>query len=251
VGAGAVVNPFERALVYLNDPFNWTRRDGIADLLVEHVAISAISVLLAAVVALPVGVALGHSGRGGGFVVALSNVSRAVPTLALLTIFAVTPIGFGNRATTIALAVFAVPPILTNTYVGFREVDRDVREAARAMGMSTGQVIGRAELPLALPLVMVGLRTATVQVVATAGLAALVGGGGLGRIINLGFGQQDYGQVVAGAILIAALALLTEFALVVLSWAVTPGPKRLPFLSRPRPGLASGTPEPTAAGVPL
>nr|WP_246324406.1 ABC transporter permease subunit [Petropleomorpha daqingensis] len=200
------------------------------------------------VIALPVGVALGHSGRGSGFIVALSNVSRAIPTLALLTIFAVTPIGFGNRATTIALAVFAIPPILTNTFVGFREVDRDVREAARAMGMSTRQVVFRAEFPLAVPLVMTGIRTAAVQVVATAGLAALVGGGGLGRLINLGFGQSDYGEVVAGAILVAVLALLTELVLVVVSWALTPGQKRLPFTQRRR---ASGVPEPTAAGVPL
>ena len=244
------MNAFDRAFRYLNDPYNWTRADGLGifTLLRDHLVISVVAVLLAMLVALPVGIGLGHSGRGGGFVVALSNVSRAVPTLALLTVFAVTPIGFGNRATTIALAVFAVPPILTNTFVGFREVDRDVREAARAMGMSTGQVITRAEFPLAVPLVMTGIRTATVQVVATAGLAALVGGGGLGRLINLGFGQQDYGEVVAGAILVAGLALLTEFLLVGVSWAVTPGQKRLPFVPRRRPG---GVPAPTAAGVPL
>jgi osmoprotectant transport system permease protein len=231
------MNAFSRALLYLNDPLNWTKPDGIFHLLGEHLAISAIAVLLAAVVALPVGVLLGHSGRGGGFVVALSNVSRAVPTLALLTVFAVTPIGFGDTATTIALAVFAVPPILTNTFVGFREVDPDVREAARAMGMSPHQGIFRAELPLALPLVMAGLRTSTVQVVATAGLAALVGGGGLGTLINLGFGQQDYGLMIAGALLVAALALLTEGLLVLVSWAVTPGPRRLPF-RRHRGGAA-------------
>ena len=243
------MNNFSRALVYLNDPFNWTREDGfgILDLLRVHLTISVVAVLLAMVVAVPVGALLGHSGRGGGFVVALSNVSRAIPTLALLTIFAVTPIGFGDRATTLALAVFAAPPILTNTFVGFREVDPDVREAARAMGMRSRQVIARIELPLALPLVMTGIRTATVQVVATATLAALVGGGGLGRLINLGFGQQDYGVMIAGAILVAALALLTELVLVVLSWAVTPGAKRLPFLARRR----SGAPEPTAAGIPL
>jgi osmoprotectant transport system permease protein len=245
------MNDFSRALVYLNDPLNWTRTDGtgILDLLVEHLVISVVAVLLAAVVALPAGVWLGHSGRGGGFVVALSNVSRAIPTLALLTVFAVTPIGFGDRATTIALAVFAVPPILTNTYVGFREVDRDVREAARAMGMSTRQVVTRAELPLALPLVMTGVRTATVQVVATAGLAALVGGGGLGTLINLGFGQQDYGLMIAGAILVAALALLVQGLLSVVSWAVTPGPRRLGLRGR-RPA-ASVPEEPVAAGAPL
>ena len=244
------MNAFQDALVYLNDPFNWTRPTGILDLLGVHLAISAIAVLVAFVLAFPTGVALGSSGRGGGAVVVISNVSRAMPTLALLTLFAVSPIGFGNKATTIALAVFAFPPILTNTYVGFRGVDPDVREAARAMGLSRGQVIGRVDLPLALPLVMTGLRTAAVQVVATAGLAALVGGGGLGRIVNLGFGQQNYGLIIAGAILIAALALLTELLLVALTWAATPGPRRFPPL-RPRVRPASGEPAPVAAGMPL
>jgi osmoprotectant transport system permease protein len=245
------VNDFTDALVYLNDPYNWTRADGngILHLLGEHLVISAVAVLLAMVVALPVGVLLGHRSRGGGFIVALSNVSRAIPTLALLTIFAVTPIGFGDKATTIALAVFAIPPILTNTFVGFREVDPDVKESARAMGMGTRQVITHAELPLAVPLVMTGIRTSTVQVVATAGLAALVGGGGLGTLISLGFGQQDYGLMIAGAILVAVLALLTEAVLVVVSWAVTPGQKRLPFL-RPR-ARPTAPVDPTGAAVPL
>lgn len=241
---------FGDAVRYLNDPLNWTRRSGILELLGEHLAISAVAVLAALVLAFPVGVALGSSGWGSGAVVVLSNVSRAVPTLALLTLFAVSPIGFGNRATTIALAVFAIPPILTNTYVGFRGVDADVREAARGMGMTRRQVITRVELPLALPLVMTGVRTAAVQVVATAGLAALVGGGGLGRIVNLGFGQQDYGQIIAGAILIAALALLTELALVLLTRVITPGPGRAP-LRRLRDRTVAGVPEPTASGVPL
>jgi osmoprotectant transport system permease protein len=228
--AGDGMSVWHDAVVYLNDPYNWTRTDGIVDLLVQHVTISAVAVVAAMVIAIPVGVLLGHTGRGGGFTVALSNVSRAVPTLALLTVFAVTPIGFGPTATTIALAVFAVPPILSNTYVGFREVDRDVVEASRAMGLSGRQVVLQAELPLAAPLLMTGVRTAAVQVVATATLAALVAGGGLGRIINLGFGQQDYGVVLAGAILVAVLAVLTELVLATLSWALTPGEKRLPFL---------------------
>ena len=248
--AGAHVNAFADALVYLNDPFNWTRPSGILELLGEHLGMSVLAVLAAMAVALPVGVALGTSGRGSGAIVVLSNVSRAVPTLALLTLFAVSPIGFGNRATTIALAVFAFPPILTNTFVGFRGVDPDVREAARGMGLSRGQVIRRVDFPLALPLVMTGVRTAAVQVVATASLAALVGGGGLGRIINLGFGQQDYGVMIAGAILVAALALLTELVLVLLSWVVTPGPRRLPWWPAPRRAGAA-VPEPTASGVPL
>lgn len=242
------MNGFGGSLVYLNDPYNWTRADGfgIFSMLRDHLQISVVAVLLAGVVAVPLGIALGHSGRGSGFVIGLSNVSRAVPTLALLTIFAVTPIGFGNRATTIALAVFAFPLILANTFVGLRGVDADLREAARGMGMSNRQLIGRVEIPLALPLIMTGIRSATVQVVATAGLAALVGGGGLGRLINLGFAQQNYAEVVAGAILVAGLAILTELTLVVLSWVLTPGQKRLPFVVRPR--TASVEPEPVVAG---
>ena len=228
------MNLLQEAFRYLNDPFNWTRTNGIFDLLVQHLQISVIAVLAAMVVGIPVGALLGHTGRGGGFTVALSNVSRAVPTLALLTVFAVTPIGFGPRATTIALAVFALPPVLTNTYVGFRGVDRDVVEAGRAMGMNPRQVLLRAELPLAMPLLMTGVRTAAVQVVATATLAALVAGGGLGRIITLGFRQQDYGTVLAGAILVAVLAVGTELLLGAVSWAVTPGRTRV------MPGRARG-----------
>jgi osmoprotectant transport system permease protein len=235
VDEGRAVSAFGDAFVYLNDPFNWTRTGGILDLLVQHLRISALAVLLAAVLAVPAGVLLGRSGRGVGAVVVVSNVSRAVPTLALLTV--------------LALAAFAVPPMLTNTYVGFREVDRDVREAARAMGMSRGQMLTRVEFPLALPLVATGVRTAAVQVVATAALAALVGGGGLGRIINLGFGQQDYGIILAGAVLVAALALLTELLLVLLTTAVTPGPRRWPL--RPVRTPRAGEPEPTSSGVPL
>jgi osmoprotectant transport system permease protein len=247
--AVTLVNLLQEALLYLNDPFNWTRRGGILELLGEHLRISALAVLAALVIAVPVGMLLGHTGRGGGFTVALSNVSRAIPTLALLTVFAVTPIGFGPRATTIALAVFAVPPILTNTYVGFREVDRDVVEASRAMGMSGRQVMLRAELPLATPLLMTGVRTAAVQVVATATLAALVAGGGLGGIITLGFAQQEYGVVLAGAILVALLAVLTEVVLSGLSWVVTPGPRKFPLPSGPR--RTATAPEPFAAEVPL
>ena len=243
------MSAFGEAVVYLNDPYNWTRPNGILDLLGVHLAISAVAVLAAMVVALPIGIALGTSGRGGGAIVVVSNVSRAVPTLALLTLFAVSPIGFGNRATTIALAVFAIPPILTNTFVGFRGVDADVREAARAMGMRRGQITARVDLPLALPLVMTGIRTAAVQVVATAGLAALVGGGGLGRLVNLGFGQQNYGLIISGAILIAGLALLTELVLVLVSWLLAPGPRGLPFLAPRSRSVAA--PGPTASGIPL
>jgi osmoprotectant transport system permease protein len=226
VVAEPVVNLLHGAIVWLNDPLNWQGPDGVPHRLGEHLYISFTAVILGAIVALPAALVLGHTGRGGGFTVAVTNVSRAVPTLALLTIFAATAIGFGNRATILALAVFAMPPLLTNTYVGIRAVDPDVVEAARGMGMSGGSVLFRVELPLAVPLIAAGVRTAAVQVVATATLAALVGGGGLGVIINEGFGQQDRPQILAGGILVAALALVVEGVLAYVQHLVTPGHER-------------------------
>lgn len=223
------MNAFSDAFVYLNDPYNWTGPRGIFFLAGQHLKIAGLAMLIALVVAVPPAVWLGHRGRGGGFLLGLSNVSRAVPTLAVLTIFAVTSIGFTIWAPVIALALFAVPPILANTYVGFREVDRDLVEAARAMGLNGRQMVLQAELPQALPLIMTGIRTAAVQVAATATLASLLGNPTLGTIIRSGFGRQDYGIVVAGALLVAALAMLTDLLLGTVSWAVTPGPKRLPF----------------------
>lgn len=232
------MSSFGDALVWLNDPLNWQGPQGVPHLTWEHLYISGLSLLIAGVVAMPLALALGHSRRGGGLTVVTTNVSRAVPTLALLTVFSATAIGFGNRATIIALAVFSVPPLLTNTYVGIREVDPDVVEAARGMGLGERSVLFRVELPLAVPLIAAGVRTAAVQVVATAGLAALVGGGGLGVIINTGFGQQDQGQIIAGGILVAALALLTELLLAAVQHQVTPGRTRRRLL--PRRGGSGG-----------
>jgi osmoprotectant transport system permease protein len=226
VDEGAPMNVVSDALVWLNDPLNWQGRTGVPYLTAEHLAVSLVAVALAAVLAWPLAAWLGHTGRGGGFMVVLTNLSRAVPTLALLTVFATTDIGYGNPATVVALAVFAVPPLLANAYVGVRDVDADVIEAARGMGLSGGQVLRRVELPLALPLIAAGLRTAVVQVVATATLAALVGGGGLGVIINLGFGVGDYGQVLAGGVLVAAVAVAVEGVMALLQRTVTPGRDR-------------------------
>lgn len=214
------------AFVWLNDPLNWQGPKGVPNLTYEHLYISFFAVLLAALVALPVALWLGHVARGGALTVAVTNVSRAVPTLALLTIFAASAIGFGNRATIVALAIFAVPPLLANTYVGVRGVDPDVVEAARGMGLSERAVLLRVELPLAVPLIAAGLRTAAVQVVATAGLAALVGGGGLGVVINDGFGQQDRAQILAGGLLVAGLALVVEAVLALAERRLAPGRSR-------------------------
>lgn len=214
------------ALTWLNDPLNWQGPAGVLALTLEHLYITVAAVLVASVLALPLAFWLGHTGRGGGATVVATNISRAIPTLALLTIFATTAIGFGNRATIVALTIFAVPPLLANAYVGVRGVDRDVVEAARGMGMSEWALLRRVELPLALPLVAAGFRTATVQVLATATLAALVGGGGLGIIIVTGFGQSDYGQGLAGGVLVAGLALVVELLLAAVQRSVTPGRRR-------------------------
>lgn len=226
------MSAFGDAVTWLNDPTNWRGRSGVPHLLAEHLAISGVAVGAGCVVAWPVAIWLGHIRRGGGLTGMLSTLSRAVPTLALLTLFAVTPIGFGDTATTVALAIFAIPPLLTNAYVGVREVDRDVVEAANGMGLSPLQVLRRVEVPLALPLIAAGFRTAAVQVVATASLAALVGGGGLGVIVSDGFGLQRSGQIVAGALLIALVALLTEVVLAAVQRSVTPGRQRSRLVRR-------------------
>jgi len=178
-------------------------------------------------VALPLGVWLGHRGRGGGLTVLASNTSRALPTLALLYVFATTGLGFGNRPTVVAAAIFAVPPILSNAFTGLREVDPAARDAARGMGMSGRRSLLAVELPLALPLIAAGLRTAAVQVVATVPLAALVGGGGLGTIIVTGFATRRFGEVVAGGLLVAALCLLVEALLAWGQRVLTPAPMRV------------------------
>ncbi len=219
------MNLLRQAFIWLNDPLNWTNPDGILVRTQEHLFISAMAVLIGCVVAWPVGIWLGHTGRGGAFVVAVANVTRAIPTVALLTIFPLTVIGAGQLPIILALAIFAIPPLLANAYLGLREVDPEVREAARGMGLSGGQMIGRVELPLAVPYLAAGLRTAAVQVVATATLAALVNGGGLGSIISRGFGlglAAGGDRVLAGGLLVITLCLLVEGALALLQWAVTP-----------------------------
>jgi osmoprotectant transport system permease protein len=241
VGADTVDKAMSTAgdtLTWLTDSAHWQGADGVPHRLAEHLAISGLSVAVACLVALPVGVALGHIGRGGSLAVNLSNASRAVPTFGLRILYAVTPIGFGNRAAVVALTLFAIPPLLTNTYVGVRDVDREVREAARGMGMTGRQLLRRVELPLALPLIAAGLRTAAVQVVATATLAAYVGGGGLGRFIADGFGQADPAMTTAGGVLVALLALLVELSLGALQRSLTPGPRRQRVLPGLDPSLA-------------
>ncbi|MCX4628416.1 ABC transporter permease [Streptomyces sp. NBC_01443] len=200
---------------WLANGANWSGENGVWHRLGEHVYVSGISLAIACAVALPVGLWLGHIGKGGALAVNVSNVGRAVPVFAVLALFMVSPLrSAGYLPTIAALVLFALPPLLTNAYVGMREADRSVVEAARGMGMSGSQLFWRVELPLARELVMTGLRSGAVQVIATATIAAMVGQGGLGRIITAGFNTYNTPQVVAGALLVAALALLVEGALV-------------------------------------
>jgi len=194
------------------DPAHWTGDGGILHRTFEHVLMSGASVVTAAVIALPVGIAIGHFGRGGILAINVSNIGRAVPSFAVLVI-AVQLFGIGALPAFIALVVLAIPPMVTNSYIGMREVDPDVREAARGMGMRERAVLARVELPIAVPLIMAGIRTSAVNVVATATLAALVAWGGLGRFIVDGLGLQDYPMLFAGAVMVAALSLIVEFSL--------------------------------------
>src|SRR5918994_7769110 len=210
------------AFGWLADGAHWTGPSGVLNRLLEHLWLTFVSVAIACVVAIPVALWLGHIGRGGTLAINISNAGRAVPTFAVLALLFLTALGLSIWSTIIALVLFAIPPILTNTYVGMRGVDRDAVDAARGMGMSGVQVLRRVELPLAVPLVMNGVRLAAVQVVATATIAALVAAGGLGRIITAGFAVQDYARMIAGAILVAALALAVEGALELLQRRVDP-----------------------------
>lgn len=191
---------------------HWRGADGIPHRLTEHVVMSGVVVAVAVVVALPIGLTLGHLRRGGVVVVNLANVGRAIPSFALL-VLAFFVFGIGPEPVFIALFALAVPPIITNAYVGVAEVDADAREVARGMGMTGGQILRRVELPLALPLVMAGVRTAGVQVVATATLGAVIAWGGLGRYIIDGFAQQDNVKVFCGAVLVAVLSVGVEIGL--------------------------------------
>ena len=212
-------------VAWFRDGEHWQGANGVPQRLLEHVGVSAAALGIACLLAIPLALWLGHVRRGGGLAVNVSNVGRAVPTYAVLVLLVLAPEPFGLNTLSIlvALIVFAIPPILTNTYLGVREVDPAAVDAARGMGMSGPQVLAKVELPLAVPLLMDGVRLAAVQVVATATIAALVAGGGLGALITDGFGRQDQAEVVAGAICVLVLALTVEGSMALLQRWVDPG----------------------------
>jgi osmoprotectant transport system permease protein len=209
---------------------HWHGMNGLPHRVGEHVVLSLVAIGLAVVVAVPIGITLGHLRRGGTLAAAVANVGRAVPSFALL-VLAYKVFGLGVLPTYVALVVLAVPPMLVNAYVGVAEVDTEVRDAARGMGMTGWQALRRVELPLALPLVMAGVRTGAVQVVATATLAAYIAEGGLGRYIVDGQAVQDNVTVFAGALVVALLSVLTELGLGAVQKAVTPRGRRTAALA--------------------
>ena len=206
------MNVVNEVIGWLTDAAQWSGADGIPVRTLQHLWYSLLATAIAAAIALPIGILIGHTGRGALLAVNLTNLGRAVPSLGII-ILTFTLVGFGIVPVVVALTALAIPPIVTNSYVGIRSVDRDVREAAEGMGMRGRQVLWQVELPVAMPLIMAGIRTSTVQVVATATLAAVIGLGGLGRYLIDGLSQRDLPQVVGGAILVAVLSLLTELAL--------------------------------------
>lgn len=212
------MNQFWDALSYIFDSANWQGTRGIGELAKQQMLLTITALLISVVIGLPLACWLGHVGKGGFLAVNISNIGRAVPVYAALLILALGPIGSGyfgpfgraGLATLIALVLFALPPIITNAYVGVREVDQDIVEAGRGMGMRGWGVFTQIELPLAMPVIITGVRLALVQVWATATIAALVAGPGLGYVITRGYLNHRTEEVLAGAILVAVGALLLE-----------------------------------------
>ncbi|RLP84050.1 ABC transporter permease [Mycetocola lacteus] len=212
-------------LNWLLDPAHWTGSRGIPTRLLEHLAITGMTLLIAGVIALAAGLAIGHTRRGRGLVVGLSGALRAMPTLGLLVFIAV-QFGFGVRMaiipTLIVLVVLAIPPILAGAYAGIESVDPATVDASRALGLTEWQILWRVEFPLALPLIVGGLRSAMLQVVATATVAAYISLGGLGRFLFDALPLRDYPQMLAGALLVAALALILDLLFLLVGKAVLP-----------------------------
>lgn len=206
---------------WLRAAAQWHGSDGIPVRILEQLGYSALSLLIAALIAVPLGVLIGHTGRGAVLVVNIANAWRAIPTLGLL-VLAVITLGFSPLAWLIPLVVLGIPPILVNAYEGVAGVDAGLKDAARGMGMTPWQQLRKVELPVALPLIMLGLRTGAIFVVATATIAAYIGLGGLGRYIIDGLATDNYGEVAGGAALVVLLALIVQFLFVGLRRLVVP-----------------------------
>jgi osmoprotectant transport system permease protein len=202
---------FNFAWQWLSVSGHWSGSDGVPARLIEHVEYTALAMVISAVIALPVGVLIGHTRRGGFTLVSLANIWRSLPTLGLL-VLAFIESGGASWAWLIPLVALAIPPIMVTTYEGVLGVDADLKDAAIGMGMTPRQVLFKVEVPVAMPLILLGLRTAAIQVVATATIAAYISLGGFGRYIIDGLATSDYQLVAAGAACVVVLALVVQFA---------------------------------------
>jgi osmoprotectant transport system permease protein len=215
------MNFFLASIQWILDPAHYGGPNGIDTRVVEHVIISLEVVLVASVIAVPIGYLVGHTGRGRAVTVALSGGVRALPTLGLMIILALA-LGIGLEAPFIAFVVLAIPSVLAGAYSGFEAIDRATIDAARAVGMDEWQVLAKVEIPLGAPLLLGGLRAASLQVIATVTLADYVGAGGLGHFIFLGLKTNDYPQMLAGSVVVILLALLSEAFFSLLQRLVVP-----------------------------
>lgn len=230
---GRAVNIVSETIAWLTNPVNWSGPNGIPVRMTEHIAISFVSIVIALAIALPIGLYIGHTGRHTAIAVNSANLWRALPSLAVIAI--VLPIssridpnaGFKIYPTIVAMVVLAVPPIMVNAYSGLAGVDRDLLEAGRGQGLSERQILSGVELPLSVPVITTGIRSASIQVIATATLGAVFGFGGLGRYLVNGIAQNDQGQIFGGVVLVAGLVLVTELGFAVAQRLLTPRGVRL------------------------
>lgn len=207
---------------WLSDGANWTGDKGVPHRLVEHLGYTALTVAIAAAIAIPIGLWIGHTGRFRVVAVAVAGALRALPTLGVLT-YVVLFSGIGLTPAIISLVLLAIPPLLAGAYSGLESVDRQTIDAARAIGMTERQILTKVEIPLALPIIVGGIRSATLQVVATATVAAYIGLGGLGRYLIDGLAVSDYPRMAAGSVLVIALALALDGIFVILQRVATGG----------------------------
>lgn len=229
----------QQIMDFFGDPANWSGSEGIPTRLLQHLGYTVIAVGIALVIALPLGALIGHTRKGSWLVIGMANASRALPTLGLLTLM-VLLLGLGFAPAGIVLVVLAIPSILTASYAGVRGVDPSVVDAARGIGMPEWRILLTIELPIAAPVIIGGLRSAVLQVIATATVAAYIALGGLGRFLLDGLALRDYGQMAGGAVLVAALALLTDAL-----FAIFARIGRRRASRRRMPAVASGDPEAT------
>jgi osmoprotectant transport system permease protein len=237
-------------IAFFSDPTHWEGTLGIPNRLFEHLVISGLSILVATLIAIPIGLFIGHTNRGSGVAINLANIGRAIPSYAMMVIplpfcLALAPVlGIDPTFALVFLPIFlamtflAIPPLLVSTYAGLRSVDRDLIEAGRGMGLTERQILGRIEIPIASSIIVGGFRTATLQVIATETIGAILGGGGLGRFIFDGINQGRAGQpsIWAGAILVSALAIGVDALLALVQRRLTPRALRTARRQAPAPG---------------